>query len=103
MTRDEISFICKAMSDSNRLRIIEILTKGEKCACELLSELKVTQPTLSHHMKVLGECGLVNSYKDGKWQHYSINCNKFQEFKSYISSISCCSQEKDNGKCCCKS
>lgn len=52
MTRDEVANICKAMSDSNRLKIIEMLTQGEKCGCNLLEELQVTQPTLSHHMKV---------------------------------------------------
>ena len=43
------------MSDSNRLKIIEMLTQGEKCGCNLLEELQVTQPTLSHHMKVVVE------------------------------------------------
>lgn len=70
--------------------IIEMLTQGEKCGCNLLEELQVTQPTLSHHMKVLGDCGLVSSYKDGKWQHYSINCEKFREYKDYIVAITCC-------------
>ena len=55
MTRVEIANICKAMSDANRLKIIEMLTSGEKCGCELLEELQVTQPTLSHHMKVLSD------------------------------------------------
>ena len=55
MTRDEVANICKAMSDSNRLKIIEMLTQGEKCGCNLLEELQVTQPTLSHHMKVVVE------------------------------------------------
>ena len=90
MTREEVANICKAMSDSNRLRIIEMLTLGEKCGCNLLEELQVTQPTLSHHMKVLSDCGLVSSYKDGKWQHYSINCEKFKEYKDYITAITCC-------------
>ena len=87
MTIKEVSQICKAMSDENRLSIIGMLTTGEKCGCELLEELQVTQPTLSHHMKVLGDCGLVSSYKEGKWQHYSINCERFREFKDYINSI----------------
>lgn len=56
MNREEVAVICKAMSDTNRLRIIEMLTSGEKCGCELLEELHVTQPTLSHHMKVLLGC-----------------------------------------------
>ena len=90
MTRKEVSLICKAMADPNRLNIIEILTQGEKCGCELLDKLQVTQPTLSHHMKVLGDCGLTVSRKEGKWNYYSINCEKFKEYKEYIASISCC-------------
>lgn len=89
MTREEVAMICKAMSDANRLRIIEMLTQGEKCGCRLLEELQITQPTLSHHMKVLSECGLVSSYKEGKWHHYSINCKRFKEFKKYLAAISC--------------
>ena len=41
-------------------------------------------------MKVLSDCGLVSSYKDGKWQHYSINCEKFKDYKDYIAAITCC-------------
>ena len=69
----------------------------------LLEELQVTQPTLSHHMKVLSDCGLVSSYKDGKWQHYSINCEKFKEYKDYITAITCCgdtSEDKNSEGCC---
>jgi len=102
MTREEVANICKAMSDANRLRIIEMLTTGEKCGCELLEELQVTQPTLSHHMKVLSDCGLVNSKKDGKWQHYSVCCERFAKYKEYIGAITCY-KEKENSKsgCCC--
>lgn len=105
MTREEVFQICKAMSDANRLRVIEMLTTGEKCGCDLLEELQVTQPTLSHHMKVLADCGLVSSYKEGKWQHYSINCERFREFKDHINSISCCGTDGAEGteqkSCCC--
>lgn len=89
MNREEVANICKAMSDANRLLIIEMLTAGEKCGCELLEVLHVTQPTLSHHMKVLGDCGLVNARKDSKWQYYSINCERFKEYKNYIAGITC--------------
>ena len=104
MTREEVANICKAMSDTNRLRIIEMLTQGEKCGCNLLKELQVTQPTLSHHMKVLSDCGLVSSYKDGKWQHYSINCEKFKEYKEYIAAITCSGKtfEENNSRVCCE-
>lgn len=65
--------IFKAFSDENRLKIIEILLTGEKCACILLKKMKITQPTLSHHMKILVDSLIVSPRKDGKWTHYSIN------------------------------
>ena len=100
MTREEVAMISKAMSDVNRIRIIEMLTTGTKCGCDLLEELQVTQPTLSHHMKVLSDCGLVTSVKDGKWHNYSINCERFSEYKEYIGTITCCKSDKETkGRC----
>ena len=89
MEREEAALIAKALSDANRIRIIEMLVDGEKCGCEILEELEVSQPTLSHHMKILTECNLLNSRKNGKWQIYSINTEKFRSFKLYITRISC--------------
>lgn len=65
--------IFKALADENRLEIMEILIDGEKCGCELLKALKIGQPTLSHHMHILCDAGLVDSFKKGKWTHYSIS------------------------------
>lgn len=96
MTREEVAAICKAMSDVNRITILENLTQGERCACNLLEELQVTQPTLSHHMKVLSECGLIQGRKVGKWSYYSICCERFEEYKEYIQSITC--EKKENGR-----
>lgn len=67
--------IFKAFCDENRIRIIKLLQPGEKCACRLLEELNVTQPTLSHHMKILCDSGVVESRKEGKWTHYKISNN----------------------------
>ena len=53
--------------------ILEMLRSGEKCACELLEQLEISQPTLSHHMKILCESGIVSPRKDGKWTYYSIS------------------------------
>ena len=64
--------VFKAFSDENRLRILEMLRAGEKCACVLLEDLEISQPTLSHHMKILCESGIVIGRKKGKWTHYSI-------------------------------
>lgn len=65
--------VFKAFCDENRLMILEMLQSGEKCACVLLEKLEISQPTLSHHMKILCESGIVSPRKEGKWTHYSIN------------------------------
>lgn len=69
----ETSRLFKALGDPNRLCILDILMREEKCACELLAGLEIGQSTLSHHMKILAEAGLVNCRKVGKWTHYSLN------------------------------
>ncbi len=70
--KDDVRLV-KALADENRLAILELLQSGEKCGCVLLEELHITQPTLSHHMKILCDAGIVDSCKDGKWMHYSIS------------------------------
>ena len=57
--------IIKALSDPSRLKIVDILSCGEMCACDILEHFDFTQPTLSHHMKVLMECGIVECRKEG--------------------------------------
>ena len=101
MDTNQVSLICKALSDPNRLRIVQLLTNGEQCGCELLDQMHITQPTLSHHMKALEGCGLVSSAKKGKWNHYSLNCDQWTAFRDYIESIRCASKEKSEGGCCC--
>lgn len=79
MDYEEKAKIIKALSDPNRLKIIDILSCGEKCACDILEQFNFSQPTLSHHMKVLIECDLVKSRKEGLWNYYTLNtssCNK---------------------------
>ena len=71
----EMSVIFKALSDENRIRILKMLRSGEKCACRLLEGLNISQPTLSHHMKILCDAGLVCERKEGKWMHYSVCCD----------------------------
>ena len=98
MDTNQVSLICKALSDPNRLRIIQLLTYGEQCGCELLDQMQITQPTLSHHMKALEGCGLVSSGKKGKWNHYFLNRNQWTAFRDYIESIRIAC--KDEGGCC---
>lgn len=65
--------IFKSFCDENRLAILGLLRQGEKCACKLQEELAISQPTLSHHMRILCDAGIVNARKEGKWTHYSLN------------------------------
>jgi len=65
--------IFKAFCDETRLIVLEHLRSGEKCACVLLEEVNIGQSTLSHHMGILVESGIVNARKDGKWTFYSIS------------------------------
>ena len=65
--------VFKALCDPKRLAILEQLRSGEKCACILLEKLEISQPTLSHHMKILLKSGVVIPRKEGKWTHYSID------------------------------
>ena len=85
MNESEIALICKALGDENRLQIIKMLTGGELCACKILDAFNITQPTLSHHMKILTDCNLVNCRKEGKWTYYSINRKKVSELKDAVS------------------
>lgn len=83
----KIAVIFKAFCDENRIRILKLLTTGEKCACKLLEELNITQPTLSHHMKILCDSGVVVGRKEGKWTHYSISANGVDKAKKYLDVI----------------
>lgn len=63
----------KAIAEPKRLRIIDMLSCGELCACEILEAFHITQPTLSHDMKVLVDAGLVIDRREGKNTYYSLN------------------------------
>lgn len=79
--------IFKALCDENRWRIMDILQDGEKCACVLLNKLDIQQSTLSHHMKILCDSGIVVGRKEGKWMHYSINKEGLESARSKINMI----------------
>ena len=79
--------VFKALADDNRLEVMELLMSGEKCGCELVEALKIGQSTLSHHMRILLDAGLVNARKDGKWIHYSLSEAGTQEAKKLLCDV----------------
>lgn len=104
LSYEENSKIIKALSDPSRLKIIDILSCGEKCACDILNHFDFTQPTLSHHMKVLMECGIVRCRKDGLWSYYTLNiddCNKLIIFLTNLitDTKDCICNDKDKCNC----
>ena len=93
------SKVFKAFCDENRLMILEILQSGEKCACHLLKKINISQSTLSHHMKILCESGIVKSRQDGKWTHYKLSKSGSEYAIKRLREIT---MENENTVNCCK-
>lgn len=102
MDEQKVAALFKALADENRIHILRSLRSGEKCACMLLEELNISQPTLSHHMRILCDCGIVEGRKAGKWIHYSINCQNMAGLQGILKELfspknipeSCCCEEQ---------
>lgn len=89
--------IFKVLSDSNRLQIVDMLSCGEMCACKILEKFDITQPTLSHHLKVLSDSGIVTSRKEANWMYYKLNDKRMKEITEFLQFIS-----NDKEDCICK-
>ena len=103
----EYSQFFKALSDPNRLMIVDMLSCGELCACVILEKFKITQPTLSHHMKNLCDCKLVNGRKEGKWTYYSLDDETARNIRVFLDEITtakenCICREISCEEDCCK-
>lgn len=79
--------VFKALSDETRLKIIDMLSCEEMCACHILEEFSISQSTLSYHMKILSDCGLVNARRDGAWMKYTLNEARTEEVFLFYSNI----------------
>ncbi len=94
------AIVFKALCDESRLRIIELIKKGETCSCVLLDDLTISQSTLSHHMKILVDSGLVISKKEGRKYMYSLSKNGTDEVKEIVNNIFIC-DDSENANCKC--
>jgi len=68
----ELLKVFKALSDKNRLRILKMLQQKNMCVCELAAALGITQPSVSKHLAILKEAGLVHDTRDGQWINYGL-------------------------------
>ncbi len=89
MDSERLSRLFKALGDENRIRIVRLIAEsGELCACKILAEFDLAQPTLSHHMKTLRTAGLVTARKEGRWIHYALAPGALEEIASFAAALS---------------
>ena len=88
MKLTEVSEICKVLSDPHRLAIMQQLMEREQCASELLKYFDISQPTLSHHMRIMAEGGLVTQRREGKRTYYGVDRRLWDEFMLVMDGIS---------------
>ena len=84
---EENAKVFKALGDEKRLRILNLLQDGEKCACVLTDQLNIPQSSLAYHMKILCESDIVSSRPEGKWTHYKICDNGSFQAKELLREI----------------
>lgn len=89
--------ILKAIAEPKRLKIMDMLSCGELCACKILEAFHVTQPTLSHDMKLLVDAGLVKDRREGKNIYYSLNAENIRKLQNTLTGIF-----TENPGCICK-
>ncbi len=99
---EEKAKIFRALSDERRLRILELLRHGEKCTCALMEEIKMPQSSLSYHMKILSEAGIVTGREDGKWTHYQISRQGTEKAIALLREVTAIDVAKTRESPCCK-
>ena len=100
LNEKKIAGIFKAFCEENRIRILKLLTAGEKCACKLLEQINITQPIMSHHMKILCDSGIVIGRKEGKWMYYSISPEGSATAVKYLKELTKITCSPTDKSCC---
>lgn len=77
----------KALAEPTRLQIIEMLDQEEMCVCEMLEKLRMSQPAVSHHLKILRQAEIITDRKEGKWVFYSLNAAGYAQLVSSLRKI----------------
>ena len=93
--------VFKALCDERRQRILELLHSGEKCACVLIDEMDMPQSSLSYHMKILCDSGIVTSREEGKWTHYQISRQGSEKAVELLKEITAVTEREDGCSRCC--
>ena len=99
---EERAKVFKALCDERRQRILELLHTGQKCACVLTEEMGMPQSSLSYHMKILCDSGIVTSREEGKWIHYRISQQGSEKAIQLLKEITAVTENHDECRNCCK-
>lgn len=99
---EERAKVFKALCDERRQRILELLHNGEKCACVLIDEMDMPQSSLSYHMKILCDSGIVISREEGKWTHYQISKQGSEKAIELLKEITTVTENSSEYRNCCK-
>ena len=100
LTPEKNANVFKAFCDEKRLAILELLRSGEKCACVLIDQMEIGQSSLSYHMKILCESGVVESRQEGKWTHYKISEQGSHEAMLLLKAITTPNATAEDTRCC---
>lgn len=79
--------VFKALGDENRVKIVKMLACSDMCVCDICKNLELSQPAVSHHLKVLSDSELLTTKRQGKWIYYSINYDFFNELKDELENL----------------
>ncbi len=84
---ERMTKVAKALGDPIRMQLVDVLRKhaGKVCVCELVPLFDLSQPTVSHHLKVLREAGIVGSERQGLWAYYYVNAEALEELSGWLS------------------
>ena len=99
---EERAKVFKALCDERRQRILELLHSGEKCACVLIDEMDMPQSSLSYHMKILCDSGIVTSREEGKWTHYQISKQGSEKAIELLKDITAVAENNNECHHCCQ-
>ena len=86
-TPTAVAELFKALGDETRLAIVQMLLGKELCVCDVLDAFDMSQPTISHHLKILRQAGIVQDERQGKWIYYSLNPAAFRLLAGVIDVI----------------
>lgn len=90
-----------ALSDEIRIGVVGLLLHGERCVCDLMSELDMAQSRLSWHLKTLSDAGIISGRKEGRWVYYSLNADAIGEARAILDSLNIGARRgASRAKCC---